>query len=251
MRRVSIALAIGLVVHAAFLVAVGSMAFGLATGLQCRPLASPPPAPGGWSGWLVDGLLLAQFPLLHSWLLTRQGQRLLAKLVPGDHGRTLAPSTYVWIGSLQLTATFWGWQPSGVVWHAPSGWLGAAQWSLFVAAWLFLGKALYDAGLALQSGFAGWWALLRNRAVDYGPMPTAGLFARCRQPIYLGFAAVLATAPTWTPDWLLLATAWIAYCVLGPRWKEARWTRIHGVRFLAYQQRVPFLLPTLRTPTKS
>lgn len=250
MRRIGIAVGIGLGVHAAFAVAVGSMAWGLATGLQ-QPLAARSLEPdSAWWAWLDNVLLLAQFPLLHSWLLTRSGQRLLAALMPGGHGRTLAPSTYVVVGSLQLSATFWLWQPSGIVWHQPTGWTGAVQWSLFAAAWLFLVKALYDAGLGLQTGFAGWWALLRGRAVDYGPLPTSGLFARCRQPIYLGFALVLATAPTWSPDWLLLAVLWIAYCVVGPRWKEARWARIHGTRFLAYRQRVPYFLPRLGTRTE-
>jgi protein-S-isoprenylcysteine O-methyltransferase Ste14 len=97
----------------------------------------------------------------------------------------------------------------------------------------------------LQTGAAGWWALLRGRKVDYGDMPTRGLFAACRQPIYLGFALVLWTAPTWTPDWLLLAVGWSLYCVVGPRRKEARWQRQFGERFLSYRQSVPYLLPRL------
>ncbi len=238
-RSVPRALAMAALCHGVFGLAVGSMAFALATGMQFGI--------GGLTGapaWLANALLVAQFPLVHSWLLGR-GRGWLARLSPFGHGATLAPSTYAISASLQLLAAFWLWSPSGVVWHAPTGAFGVGQWTLFACAWLFLHKALFDAGLMLQTGAAGWWALLRGRKVDYGDMPTRGLFAACRQPIYLGFALVLWTAPTWTPDWLLLAVGWSLYCVVGPRRKEARWQRQFGERFLSYRQSVPYLLPRL------
>ncbi len=74
----------------------------------------------------------------------------------------------------------------------------------------------------------------------------AGLFAACRQPIYLGFALVLWTAPVWSLDWLLLTAPWTVYGVVGPRWKEQRWERLFGERFRAYRATVPYLLPRFR-----
>ncbi len=230
-----------LLCHTTFALAVGSMAFALATGLQ--------QGRGPFSGLATVAanlLLVVQFPLLHSFLLHQRGRPTLARLSPVGSGRQLAVSTYVFVGSLQLLATFWGWSPSGITWHAPHGALGIAQCALFASAWLFLMKALYDAGLGVQSGAAGWWALLRDRPVAYGGMPTRGLFAACRQPIYLGFALVLWTAPTWSPDWLALACGWSVYCVLGPRFKEARWERLFGEQFRAYRATVPYLLPRFR-----
>jgi protein-S-isoprenylcysteine O-methyltransferase Ste14 len=217
------------------------MAFALATGLQLGrgPLSGPFAA-------IADALLVLQFPLVHSFLLSRRGDAVLRRLSPVGHGRTLRISSFALFGSLQLLLTFWAWSPTGVVWHEPHGASGAVQWGLFAAAWTFLVKALWDAGLAVQSGAAGWLALLRGRSVRFGPMPTAGLFARCRQPIYLGFALVLWTAPTWSPDWLSLAAAWSVYCVVGPRLKEARWQRLFGERFVAYRATVPYLLPRFR-----
>lgn len=234
------ALAMALACHTAFALAVGSMAFALATGLQLGR--------GRLTGAVAGAtnlLLVLQFPLVHSFLLSARGRAVVARLSPVGHGRTLAVTTYATIASLQLLATFWAWSPSGVVWHVASGCTGAAQWVLFAGAWLFLQKAIHDAGLAVQSGAAGWLALFRGRPVDYGDMPTGGLFARCRQPIYLGFALVLWTAPVWSLDWLLLAAPWSVYCAVGPLLKEARWRRLFGARFLAYRARVPYLLPRL------
>jgi protein-S-isoprenylcysteine O-methyltransferase Ste14 len=79
--------------------------------------------------------------------------------------------------------------------------------------------------------------------VRYGGLPERGLFQVCRQPIYLGFALVLWTAPCWTPDWFALCAVWTLYCVLGPRLKERRWLRIYGDRFERYRRAVPYMIP--------
>ena len=186
---------------------------------------------------------MLQFPLLHSYLLTQRGRRLLERCVPAPFGATLRPTTYATVASLQLLATFWLWAPSGVVWSEPHGAGGFVHMALFVASWAFLQKALWDAGLMLQSGAAGWWALLRDRRVDYGTMPERGLFAVCRQPIYLGFALVMWTAPVCTPDLVLLAAGWSMYCALGPLHKEARWAARYGERFAEYRRTVPYMIP--------
>lgn len=226
--------------HVTFVLAVGSMAWSLAHGLQLGEGRAP-----GLLGPIANLLLVLQFPVVHSFLLSSRGRPWLRRLSPVGCGDVLAPTTYVWIGSLQLLLTFWAWTPSGIVWHVPHGVAGVLQYLLFAGAWSFLVKALADAGLAMQSGAAGWWALLHDRAVAYGPMPTRGLFALCRQPIYLGFALVLWTAPAWSPDWLFLASVWTVYCVVGPRWKERRWERLFGDPFRAYRASVPYLLPRL------
>lgn len=240
-RRMVAAITVALLCHGLFGLAVGSMALALATGMQLGFGTVPGPA-----GWAVNMLLAAQFPIVHSALLSRGGLRWLARLSPVGYGRKLTITTYVISGSLQLLLAFWLWTPSGVVWHTPEGSLGVAQYALFGAAWLFLVKALWDAGLPTQSGAAGWWALLRDRPVDYGNLPTEGLFACCRQPIYFGFALVLWTAPTWSLDWLALTVTWTAYCVLGPMLKEARWERMFGDEFKSYRTSVPYFLPRIR-----
>lgn len=239
--RIARAIAMAFLCHGLFTIAVASMAFALATGFQQGIGRLPTDfAPA------ANLLLAAQFPLLHSWLLTRRGHRVLRVLSPVGDGRRLAPTTYVVVGSLQLLATFWLWTPSGVVWHTPTGGGAIAAFALFASAWAFLIKALFDAGIMLQSGAAGWWALLKNRSVDYGAMPVHGLFARCRQPIYLGFALVLWTAPIHSLDWLLLTVPWSVYCIAGPRLKEARWETLYGQNFRNYRNTVPYFIPRVR-----
>lgn len=240
-RRRLLAVASGVLCHGTFLVAVGSMFLGLYNGLGTGRLHLT-----GGTRVAVNVLLALQFPLLHSFLLTQRGRALLARALGARHGRTLTPTTYAWSAALQILATFTLWSPSGTVWWEARGPALHAMNLLFAGAWLFLGKALLDGGLGLQTGWIGWTALWRGQRAQFPPLPQHGLFALCRQPIYLGFALTLWTGPVVTPDRLLLAAIWSTYCVLGPMHKERRYLRQHGAAFEFYQRRVPYMLPIRR-----
>lgn len=217
------------------------MVWGLYTGLTQTFGHVPWP-------WAIatNALLLIQFPLVHSLLLSKKGRALLASLAPAPHGQTLATTTYAFIASIQLLALFTLWTPSGViVWQAE----GVMFWgisALFALSWLLLAKASFDAGPELQSGALGWMALIRNKAPQFPDMPERGLFRIVRQPIYAAFALTLWTMPVWTADQLVLAVSYTLYCVLAPRLKEKRFLSIYGARFRSYRGRVPYFLPKLR-----
>lgn len=239
--RRAIALAWGLTTHALFLVGVGAMIVNLHQGMRW----SLAPLAGRW-GYLVDTLLILQFPLLHSFLLGRRGRALLARLAPGGLGEDLVTTTFAAIAAIQVGATFLLWSPSGIVWWEPHGAAAVGMDVLYAASWLFLGKALWDAGLPLQTGSLGWWSVLRGRRPRPLAFPTRGLFRFIRQPVYLGFALTLWTGPVRTPDRLVLALAWTAYCALGPRLKERRYLAWHGEAYRRYQAEVPYMAPRRR-----
>lgn len=238
MPRLAVALLYGAVCHGIFALGVGAMVVGMGFGLS-RSLGPF----DGWTAVLANAVLLAQFPLGHSGFLTGPGRRWLTRLAPAPHGATLASTTYATIAALQVGALFAFWSPSGIVWWQASGeWLWV--WlALYGTAWALLGKAMLDAGLALQSGLLGWWALARGAPPRYPPMPERGLFRYTRQPIYLTFTLTLWTVPTWTPDQLVLASVLTLYCLLGPRLKERRFARMFGEQWLRYRARVPYWLP--------
>ena len=107
---------------------------------------------------------------------------------------------------------------------------------------------MFDAGLGVQTGYLGWTSVFNGRKPEYGPMPTRGLFAVSRQPIYLSFALILVTVPVWTPDHLAIASAWILYCLVGPLHKEAISAKRYGGEFAQYQSRVSYWLPSFTRP---
>jgi len=121
------------------------------------------------------------------------------------------------------------------------------------ASWLLLIKASYDAGVEVQSGALGWMSLMAARRPVFPDMPISGLFRFIRQPIYVAFALTLWTVSVWTPDQLMLAVGYTAYCLLAPRLKERRFAARYGMRFERYRANVPYAFPRIRfgksTPT--
>lgn len=233
----------GVVCHAAFALGVGAMIVAMYFGMSrsLGTLSAP------WS-WIVNAALLAQFPLVHSLLLTTPGRTLVNRLGPRGTGTTLAPTTFVIVASLQVFALFALWSPSGVIWWQAHAAVLIVFDVLYAGAWLLLGKAMFDAGLAVQIGTLGWIALLRDRELVYPKMPTTGLFRLVRQPIYVAFTLTVWTVPTWTPDQVAVAATFTAYCLVAPLFKEARYRRIYGSAFDSYARKVPYWLPLPSRP---
>jgi protein-S-isoprenylcysteine O-methyltransferase Ste14 len=239
--RILLALGFGVACHAIFAFAVLAMILAMFHGMSASfgTLSWP------WAA-LANAALLAQFPLLHSALLTGPGGRLLARLVPGPHGGTLASTSYAIVASLQLLALFTLWTPSGIVWWRAEGGLFWALCAAYAASWILLAKASFDAGAEVQSGALGWLSLLGRIRPVYPELPTLGLFRVVRHPIYVAFALTLWTVPVWTPDQFALALCLSAYCLLAPMLKERRLAARHGEEFRRYRARVPYALPSMR-----
>lgn len=234
----AVAFGYGVVCHALFAVAIAFAVWGLYTGLQ-----SGRGVLHGRAALLVNFALLVQFPVLHSFLLSTRGRRILGRLAPLGLGRDLSTTTYAIVAAAQLLAVFALWSPSGVVLWEPRGALRAVFGAMFAASWLVLAKTLHDAGLPVQTGFLGWSSVVRGCKPAYGPMATRGAFRYCRQPVYIGFSLTLWTGPVFTPEKLVLAALWTAYCLVGPLFKEARYLRFYGDAFRAYKARVPYWWP--------
>ncbi|MCA8969174.1 MAG: isoprenylcysteine carboxylmethyltransferase family protein [Planctomycetes bacterium] len=232
------AVALGILCHTMFAIGVAWMAIGLWTGLRIGRGTLT-----GASAIAADILLAVQFPLLHSWFLSRRGQRVLTAPFTRDFGRDVVTTLFATFASIQLIAVFTLWSPVGPVLIEPRGSLWIVSATLYGASWLLLAKSMLDAGLGIQTGWTGWSAVARGRAPRYGPLPTRGLFALCRQPIYFAFFAILITAPVWTVDRVLLVAVWGAYCLAGPVLKEARFASIFGDVFAEYRTRVPYFFP--------
>ena len=238
--RIALALGLGVLCHTLFAAGVLAMIVAMFFGLSESLGAVPWP----WAA-LANAALIVQFPLAHSLLLTGPGGRLLARLIPGLHGQTLATTTYAIIASAQLLALFALWTPSGIVWWRAEGAVFWAITAAYGASWLILLKASFDAGAEVQSGALGWMSLMGRIRPVFPDMPTQGLFRVIRQPIYVAFALTLWTVPVWTPDQLVLAVSFTAYCLLAPRLKERRFAQRYGDRFARYRADVPYALPRL------
>lgn len=238
--RIALALGLGAMCHILFATGVLAMVVAMFFGLS----ESLGTVPWPWAA-LANAALILQFPLTHSFLLTGPGGRLLSRLIPGPHGQTLTTTTYAIIASTQLLALFALWTASGIVWWRAEGALFWAVTAAYAASWLIFLKASFDAGAEVQSGALGWMSLLARIRPVFPDMPTQGLFGLIRQPIYVAFALTLWTVPIWTPDQLVLAVSFTAYCLLAPRLKERRFAARYGDRFGRYCAEVPYVLPRM------
>jgi len=240
-RRRVFAAVYGLLCHGLFAAGVGMMIFQMYFGMsRCFGVLEAP------LSWLANAALLLQFPIAHSFLLSIPGRRFLIRLAPRAFSAELSATTYVIVASAQVLVLFSFWTPSGVILWQTHGALFWALTSLYAASWLLLGKAILDAGITLQTGSLGWWAVFWNVKPSYPDMPTRGLFRLCRQPIYLAFTCTVWTVPVWTPDQLFIAGGLTAYCLIGPVFKEARFARLFGQKFIDYQKTHPYWLPISR-----
>jgi protein-S-isoprenylcysteine O-methyltransferase Ste14 len=242
LRQRALALTAGVICHTAFAFAVGTMMWKLYTGLQGGPAFSFPVA------LFWDLLLILQFPLFHSLLLTSAGGKFLSRLTPFGVGAELRTTTFATVASVQLMLTFWAWAPLGPVlveWH---GALRGVTTGIYALGWVLLAVSMTDAGLGVQTGSLGWWAVFRNRRPQYGPWQERRTLRASRHPMYLAYTLLLWAGPVWSVDHLLLAGIWTLYCVLAPLHKESRYVKRYGAAFRDYQRRVPYFIP--RLPSK-
>lgn len=238
-------IALGAACHTTFLVAITTMIVSLHEGLQLGlgRLA-------GRSASIANAALALSFPLLHSWLLTGRGARLLDRLFGDESGR-LRTTSYALVASLQLLFVFVLWSPSDrELWRAQGNTRFLFE-MLFAASWLLLARAMYDAGLAIQTGWLGWSEVARGRIPRFKPFPTQGLFRFTRQPVYLAFVCTLWSSPVLTLDGVLLGVVWTLYCLVGPLHKESRILAREPVRYAHYRARVPYFLPFIPRPLRS
>ena len=243
--RIFIAVSYGIVCHLIFTFAVLAMMIAMFFGMS-KSLGN---IPSPWS-IIANIALVLQFPLAHSFLLTKRGSAILSKLAPFGYGNTLSTTTFAILASVQLLLLFALWTPSGFVWWYAEGWAFVSLCALYAISWLFLMWASFDAGAEVQSGALGWMSLIQKIKPEFPDMPTHGLFKVIRQPIYVAFALTTWTAPVWTPDQLCLAMVFTAYCLLGPVFKERRFSKRYGTRFKNYKAQVPYAVPGLGSITK-
>ncbi len=240
------ALAYGLTCHGLFLAGTGAMMLALFSGMQLGL------TPAGWWAPLWDALLVGQFTGLHSWLLSARGKRALRALAPRRAGGTLDTTVFAAVSSAQVGLLFLLWAPLPFASVTLTG--GAWGLSLLasVAASLMLLVSMKEAGLGVQLGYTGWTALWRGDRPRYpAGFASSGLHGLIQHPIYMSFLLLLWVGPVWSVDKLLVALPLSAYCLLGPRRKEARYAARHGAAYADYQGRTPRFLPRLTPPALS
>jgi len=235
-----IAIIYALFCHGIFAVAGLLMFFTLFFGFssQISPLEK-------FSGLPLNIILLLQFPLLHSFLLSKKGKMFLRLFYSRRFAGKLDTTIYATIASTQLFLLFFFWKPSGILLWKAEGVFYILMTLCYLLGWLLLTVSSFQAGLSVQTGALGWVSVFRNINVKYPNMPNSGLFRIIRHPIYFSFSIILWSGPYFTVDKIVVAIIYTFYCVGAPLFKERRFIAIYGEKFLQYRARTPYFIPRL------
>ena len=239
-KRWIIAFLYGLLCHVVFTISVVTMLVAMFFGMSQSLGKIPAPY-----SYIFNLLLLLQFPIAHSFLLSSIGKKYLLYFSPKQYSKTLSSTIFALLASIQLFLLFFCWTPTKImIWQA-TGTSYFLMCTLYSFSWLLLIWASIDAGAELQSGALGWMSLAQNKAPKFPDLPTFGLFKFIRQPIYASFALTTWTTPNWTVDQLLIAVVFTIYCVVAPKFKEKRLEKRFGHKFTNYKSQVPYMIPSL------
>ena len=228
----------GIMCHLLFGIAVIAMIYHMFYGMQ-KSL-------GNFEGTLAiitNGALLLQFPIVHSFLLSQRGQKILSSLGPRKLASNLSTTSFTIVASLQLLALFMLWSPSKIVYDMPFEFLVYLLTVLYFLSWTLLIFATIDAGLEVQSGALGWISVLTNKSPVFPPLPTNGLYSVIRHPIYASFFLAVVTVPCWTADQLIISFILGGYCVFAPILKDRRLIKRHGQNYIKYKNITPYMIP--------
>jgi protein-S-isoprenylcysteine O-methyltransferase Ste14 len=235
-----VAIAYGTLCHGSFICAGFLMFYTLFFGFSSQIVPDYFP-----TSYVLNGLLILQFPFLHSYLLSASGKTILRIFSPRMFGKKMDTTVYATIASIQLFLLFYFWKPSGVIIWVADGLTYFLMAISYLAGWILLSVSSFQAGYKVQTGALGWTTAYSGSKLNFPPMPEHGLFRIIRHPIYFSFAVILWCSPYFTADKLILAISYSIYCFFAPILKEKRFLSIYGQKFQRYRERTPYFFPKL------
>lgn len=213
-------------------------------------LDAAPSAPLGQALAINLGLLAA-FAIQHSVMARPAFKRRWTKLVP----TVIERSTYVLFSSLCLIALFALWQPMGVsVWNVTHPKLQIAIHAVYGLGWGILLLSTFLINHFDLFGLRQVWLALRGRPYTPLKFGTPFLYRIVRHPLYVGWLMIFWATPTMTVAHLLFAVMTTAYILIAIQFEERDLVAEHGDRYREYRERVPMLVPALRSkeaPTRT
>ncbi len=188
--------------------------------------------------------LLSLFAIQHSGMARTGFKRWITNYIPQSAER----STYVLLSNLVMLALFYFWQPmGGVIWSTDNEIIKNAVLVLFMFGWglLFLSTFLIDHFHLF--GLKQVWYHLKGKEMNEAKFVMPSLYKRVRHPIYVGWTIIVWATPVMTVAHLVFALMCTAYILVGIHLEEKDLEKEFGDDYLAYKEKVPMLIPALRS----
>lgn len=189
---------------------------------------------------VINLLLLGVFGLQHS-IMARPGFKAWwTKIVPVPVER----STYVLLTNAALGLIFWQWRPMpGVVWEIGNAAAAAVLMALFWAGWAIVLITTWLIDHFDLFGLRQVMCYASGTPYHHPRFRVTGFYHFVRHPLLLGFLVAFWATPRMTVGHLLFAVVTTLYMLVAIRLEETDLQQYHGPDYIAYQQRVPMLLP--------
>jgi protein-S-isoprenylcysteine O-methyltransferase Ste14 len=193
---------------------------------------------------VIDALLLTLFAVQHSGMARPGFKRRWTKIVPAPIER----STFVLFTCICFALLFTQWRPLPyVIWKFDSAIGIVAMQALY---WLGWGIVLIATIMIHHFDLFGLRQVCRHAAglsqKELG-FRTPGFYRYLRHPIMLGFLIAFWAAPTMTAGHLVFSVATTAYIFVGIALEERDLGRMHSREYQRYRERVPMLIPSLKS----
>ena len=189
----------------------------------------------------VDLALLLAFAIPHSLLARPRPKAWLERLLPP----ALERSAYCLVAVVTLDLLMWQWRPlPTVLWDVQAAWGRHALAALAGAGWLLALASTLSQGHFTLFGLRQAWCWGTDRGWEPKLVLDRGLYAWFRHPLYAGFLLGIWSTPRLTVGHALLATTFSVYTLVGAALEERDLRRQMGDWAIAYQRRVPGLLPS-------
>ncbi len=193
-----------------------------------------------------DCLLSAAFFLQHSGMIRHGAQDRLASRVPTIY----QPALYAVASGTVLLAVIVLWQPTD---RLLLGLDGAPRWFLRGLSVLAMAGFAWVAHSLEGLDAFGTRALsahLRGVSPSPAKFVARGPYRYVRHPLYLLTLLIMWLTPHLPSDRLLFNVLWTAWIVLGAKLEERDLLLDFGPAYRRYQDRVPMLIPSLRSLTR-
>jgi len=193
---------------------------------------------------LVDLGLLGIFAIQHSLMARPYFKEWLTQFIPASAER----STYVLFSSLALIALFSLWQPiGGMVWNVTDPMGRGVLYVLFGFGWSLVLISTFLINHFDLFGLRQIWLQLRGKPYTPLRFGTPGPYKLIRHPLYLGWFFAFWATPTMSVTHLVFALATTIYILMAIRLEERDLVDALGDDYRRYRERVPMLIPSLRT----
>lgn len=195
-------------------------------------------------GW--DAALSALFFLQHSGMVRSSFRARVARAC----GEQLVGVVYAAASGAALLICLVLWQPVGEPILSPGAgvaWLARLVFLLGIAGFLWTVRAL---GSFDTFGLRPILSQVRRREPEPAALAIRGPYRWVRHPIYLFALVLFWSCPVVTADRLLFNLLWTGWVIVGTVLEERDLVAQFGDDYLAYQRRVPMLLPRRLRPAR-